>query len=279
MRDIQNDPAQVRMEIDRVGVNNIRLPLAVSDKANGRRHTVALVDLSVDLPAAFKGTHMSRFLEVLEDWKEELNYQSLKRLLRDMKERLSAGRAYARFRFTYFLRKRAPASGSRGFTGYECAVSGELDGEKPLMQLNLEVPVMTVCPCSKAISAQGAHSQRAMVRLALRMTGFSWMEEFIELAEASASSPVYPVLKREDEKLVTERSFANPCFVEDVVRNVALGLEKHPHLSWFRVEVESQESIHPHNAFACIERNLEQAAARLPACEEQAGFARPVKLL
>ncbi|MDR2050775.1 MAG: GTP cyclohydrolase FolE2 [Deltaproteobacteria bacterium] len=256
MQDIQNSLSPVHMEIDRVGVKNIRLPLVVSDKADGSRHTVALADLSVDLPASFKGTHMSRFMEALENWNENLNYQSLKRLLQDIKARLQADRAYASFRFTYFLRKKAPVSGSRGFTGYSCAISGELAGENPVLRLDLEVPVMTVCPCSKAISSEGAHTQRAMVRMRLGMTGFAWIEEFVELAEASASSPVYPVLKREDEKYVTELSFANPCFVEDVVRNVARGLEAHPHLSWFRVEVESQESIHPHNAFARIERQL-----------------------
>lgn len=256
MQDIQNGPAAVHMEIDRVGVNHIRLPLVVNDKANGRQHTVALVDLGVDLPASFKGTHMSRFLEALEHWNEELNYQSLKRLLMNIKSRLDASKAYACFRFTYFLRKKSPVTGSEGLLGYECALTGELSGEKPDMRLDIEVPVMTVCPCSKAISKEGAHSQRALVRMSLRMTGFAWIEEFVEIAEVSGSSPVYPVLKREDEKYVTERSFANPCFVEDVVRNVAHRLEKHPQLSWFKVEVESIESIHAHNAFARIERFL-----------------------
>lgn len=256
MQDIQNGPATVHMEIDRVGVNNIRLPLVVNDKANGRQHTVAMVDLGVDLPASFKGTHMSRFLEALENWNEELNYQSLKRFLMDIKNRLDASKAYACFRFTYFLRKNAPVTGIEGLLGYECALTGELSGDKPDMRLDIEVPVMTVCPCSKAISKEGAHSQRAIVRMSLRMTGFAWIEEFVEIAEASGSSPVYPVLKREDEKYVTEHSFANPCFVEDVVRNIAQRLENHPQLSWFKVEVESIESIHAHNAFAHIERFL-----------------------
>lgn len=258
MQDIQNSPSAVPMPINRVGVNNLKLPLVVYDKAAGRQHTVATVDLGVDLPAAFKGTHMSRFLEALEDWKEELSYQSMKRLLRDIKSRLKAGRSYARFSFTYFLHKHSPMSGSRGIMGYECTLTGELAGEKPDMRLDIEVPVMTVCPCSKAISEEGAHSQRALVRMSVRMSGFAWIEEFIDIAEASGSSPVYPVLKREDEKAVTEGSFANPCFVEDVVRHVAARLEAHPQLTWFRVEVESLESIHAHNAFAIIERQLVQ---------------------
>lgn len=256
MQDVQNSPSSVPMLIDRVGVNNIKLPLVVNDKAAGRQHTVATVDLGVELPAAFKGTHMSRFLEALEGWNEELNYQSMKRLLQDIKNRLDARKAFARFKFTYFLRKNSPKSGSDGIMGYECALTGELAGEKPDMRLDVEVPVMTVCPCSKAISNEGAHSQRAMVRISVRMSGFSWIEDFIEIAEASGSSPVYPVLKREDEKAVTESSFANPCFVEDVVRHVAVRLESHPHLTWFKVEVESLESIHAHNAFAMIERHL-----------------------
>ena len=281
MQDIQNSPSQVNIPIDRVGINNLKLPLVVSDKANGRQHTVALVDLGVDLPASFKGTHMSRFVEALENWNEELSYQTMKKLLVDMKNRLHARKAYARFRFTYFLRKHAPVTGAGGIIGYECSLTGELGSTHPLcrcpgeapcgasasgaehapecldMLLAIEVPVMTVCPCSKAISREGAHSQRAMVRIALRQKGFAWIEEFIEIAEQAASSPVYPLLKREDEKAVTEQSFANPCFVEDVVRNVADRLEKHPQLRWFSVEVESMESIHAHNAFARIEKSLE----------------------
>lgn len=256
MQDVQNSPSAVPMPINRVGVNNLKLPLVVNDKAAGRQHTVATVDLGVDLPAAFKGTHMSRFLEAIEGWNEELNYQSMKRLLQEIKSRLNAGRAFARFRFTYFLHKNSPKSGSQGIMGYECALTGEMEGEKPDMRLDVEVPVMTVCPCSKAISDEGAHSQRAIIRMSVRMSAFAWIEEFVEIAEASGSSPVYPVLKREDEKAVTEASFAKPCFVEDVVRHVASRLEAHPHLTWFRVEVESLESIHAHNAFAMIERHL-----------------------
>lgn len=260
MKDVQNSPSAVPMLINRVGVNSLKLPLVVNDKAAGRQHTVATVDLGVDLPAAFKGTHMSRFLEAIEGWNEELNYQSMKRLLQEIKNRLNAGRAFARFQFTYFLRKNSPKSGSQGIMGYECVLTGELADGKPDMRLDIEVPVMTVCPCSKAISDEGAHSQRALVRISVRMSGFAWIEEFVEIAEQAGSSPVYPVLKREDEKAVTEASFANPCFVEDVVRHVAVKLEAHPQLTWFRVEVESLESIHAHNAFAMIERDLAQTA-------------------
>ncbi len=255
MRDVQNSPADVAMPIDRVGINNFKLPLVVCDRAQGRQHTVALVDLGVDLPSSFKGTHMSRFVEALQNWNEELSYQSMRNLLADIKERLDARKAYARFRFPYFVRKPAPVTQSPGLMSYECRLTGELGGAKPVLTLDVEVPVMTLCPCSKAISEQGAHSQRALVRIRVRMKGFIWIEDLIEVAEASASSPVYPLLKREDEKYVTESAYANPCFVEDVVRNVASRLDAHPHISWFRAEVESLESIHGHNAFAGIEKH------------------------
>ena len=262
MQDVQNGPAEVSIPIERVGINNLQLPLIVSDKANGRQHTVAMVDLGVDLPAAFKGTHMSRFVEALENWNEELSYQSFKTLLTDIRSRLDARKAYAHFRFSYFIRKTAPVSGSHGLMGYECSFTGQVEpgpqgNDRFDLRLGVEVPVMTVCPCSKAISREGAHSQRALVRILLRQKGFAWIEEFIDLAEAAGSSPVYPLLKREDEKYVTEYSFARPRFVEDVVRNAAQSLGAHPHVSWFRVEVESLESIHAHNAFAVIERDLE----------------------
>ncbi len=254
MKDIQSSPSQVPLAIDTVGVKNLYLPLVVSDRANGHQHTVAVVDIGVELPAHFKGTHMSRFVEALSHWREHLDYRSIKNLLEDVKTRLQARKAYVHFSFPYFITKKAPATGSPGLVSYQCRLTGELADGKTSMLLHVEVPVMTVCPCSKAISDEGAHSQRAMVRISLRMNAFCWLEEFIELAEHSASSPVYTLLKREDEKLVTEQAFAAPTFVEDVVRTAAQQLEKHPCVSWFCVEVESIESIHNHNAFARIEK-------------------------
>ena len=257
MEDVQNRPAPVALPIDRVGVKGLKLPLLVRDREKGTQHTIASVDISVDLPAAFKGTHMSRFVQALENWTEELDYATMKSLLDDVRNRLNARRAHIVFRFPYFMRKKAPVTECPGILPYECTLTGELsDGGKPLFLLEVIVPVMTVCPCSKAISREGAHSQRAEVRMAMRMNGFCWIEDFIEIAEASGSSPVYSLLKREDEKFVTEDAFSRPTFVEDVVRNVASRLTGHPHLDGFRVEVESYESIHAHNAFACIEQGL-----------------------
>lgn len=259
LHDVQSQSADVAVAIDRVGVKDLRLPLVVRDRDHDFQHTVASVDMGVDLPAAFKGTHMSRFVEALEHWREQaseqLDYASLRRLLEDVKERLAARKAHVGFRFPYFRSKRAPATGSLGPVAYDCYLTGEL-AEGFSVLLELSIPVTTVCPCSKAISRAGAHGQRSIIRLCVRMTKFNWMEEFIDLAEASASAPVFTLLKREDEKFVTEQAYDNPCFVEDVVRNVASRLLEMPHVAWFRVEVESFESIHCHNAFASIERTV-----------------------
>ena len=256
MEDVQSHAPLVALNIDRVGVRELRLPLLVRDRTKGTQQTVASVDLGVDLPSAFKGTHMSRFVETLEEWNAEISYQSVRRLLLDIKQRLEARRAYARFCFPYFIKKSAPASGIPALISYQCRLTGELDDEGQHFCLEVDVPVMTVCPCSKAISDEGAHSQRAMVRMNLRMKVFSWLEDFIDIAEASGSSAVYTLLKREDEKFVTEQAFAHPTFVEDVVRNVAQRISEHGQVEWFSVEVESMESIHNHNAFARIERNM-----------------------
>ena len=261
MEDVQNRQADVPMPIDSVGIRNLRLPVRLSRREGGTSHTVAMVELGVELPACFKGTHMSRFVEALQTWDEALNYAGVKKLLDDIRHRLDARKAQIIFSFPYFLTKHSPVSNAASLQSYDCKLTGELSDEEsgiasPKLRflLELTVPVMTVCPCSKAISDEGAHSQRADIRLSIRLKAFNWLEEFIEIAEESASCQTYPLLKREDEKFVTERAFANPCFVEDVVRNVAEKLERHPQILWFRVEVESYESIHSHNAYARIER-------------------------
>jgi GTP cyclohydrolase I len=253
MQDVQNSPAGVSISIDRVGVKNLRYPLVVRNKNNGVQHTVAQVDLYVDLPGSFKGTHMSRFIEALQEWSGVLDYHSFKQLLSDVQARLEARRSHLTISFPFFMEQSAPKSGSVAMMDYQCSFSGELEADKPRMFLDLEVPVMTVCPCSMAISEQGAHSQRALVRMRVRFDGLLWLEDLIHMAQESASSPVHALLKRIDEKFVTENAFANPAFVEDVVRNVAEKLKRHRQVKWFKAEVESFESIHNHNAFACIE--------------------------
>jgi len=253
MQDVQSGPSAVALAIDRVGVKGLKLPLTVRDRVGGRQHTVGDVDLFVDLPAEFKGTHMSRFVEALGHWQGDLDYATCKNLLSDLCERLQATTAHARFAFPYFVTRAAPVSSIEGPMHFDCTLDGVLTGERLVFTLRVEVPVMTVCPCSKAISDEGAHSQRAVVRIACRAKGFVWIEELVEVAEQAASSRVYSLLKREDEKHVTETSFANPCFVEDVVRSAAKKLLSDPRITWFKVEVESQESIHNHAASASIE--------------------------
>ncbi len=253
MKDVQSGPANVAISIDRVGIKNMRLPFTVRDRAEGRQHTVADVELSVDLPSRFKGTHMSRFVEALKSWKGELDYKGFKSLVEDVRARLEAENAHLTFNFPYFLRKKAPVSGAGGIMDYQCSISGELEHGAFRMMMGVDAPVMTVCPCSLAIADQGAHSQRALVRIRCRTKTFVWLEELIELAEQAGSSPVYALLKREDEKHVTEQAFDNPAFVEDVVRAAAQALAADSRITWYRVEAESLESIHNHSAFASIQ--------------------------
>ncbi|MCT4535277.1 GTP cyclohydrolase FolE2 [Halodesulfovibrio sp.] len=253
MQDIQMSTSEVAIPIDSVGVKNLRVPLSVRDRENGAQHTVADVEVGVDLPAAFKGTHMSRFVESLESFGEKLDYNSLKELLMQIQERLSARNAFISFTFPYFMTLSSPATKRKSRMNYEVTLTGALEENEMSCMLEACVPVMTVCPCSKAISDEGAHSQRAEIRLQINMNGFAWIEEFIEIANNAGSSPVYSLLKREDEKYVTEYAFANPTFVEDVVRAVAQQLSDHEKIDWYRVEVESFESIHNHSAYAVIE--------------------------
>ncbi|WP_243547090.1 GTP cyclohydrolase FolE2 [Pseudodesulfovibrio tunisiensis] len=258
MEDVQSGVAKIPMPIERVGVKGIRLPIVVRDRESGIQHTVARVDLAVNLPAEFKGTHMSRFVEALENWSGDLDYNSFVTLLDDVVERLNARSAHVRFVFPFFLHQSSPKSGAKGYMDYECRVDGMWKDNRLTFTLGADIPVMTVCPCSLAISDNGAHSQRAMVRIRTRFTGFLWLEDLIEIGEQAGSCRLYSLLKREDEKFVTETAFANPTFVEDVVRHAAHGLAEHPQVSWYRVEVESFESIHNHSAFAVMESPEEE---------------------
>ncbi len=252
MRDVQKGSPEFPLAIDRVGVKNLKVPLLVQDRGQGQQHTVADVDLCVDLPGRFKGTHMSRFLEALSCWNQVLTYDSFKELLSDVSCRLDAQKAHLRFDFSYFYPRRAPVSGHEFSMDYKSFLSGEFSQGRIKMAQGVEVPVMTVCPCSLAISRHGAHSQRAYVRIRCGYKGLLWLEELIDLAMRSGSSPVYPLLKREDEKFVTDEAFDKPTFVEDVVRYTANRLSSHPRILWYEAEVESFESIHNHSAYAMI---------------------------
>ncbi len=255
--DIQSNKSEIPIPIDRVGVKKVQIPLIVRDKIAGVQHTIAEVDMAVDLPAEFKGTHMSRFIESLEKWRiinpEGLDYSSLKALLEDIREKLQAYSSYVRFSFPYACIRTAPISKAKAPVFYNCAFVGEksADGQTHFI-LEVKVPVTTVCPCSKAISKGGAHGQRTVINLKVEMNKFNWIEDFIELANESGSAQIYTLVKRQDEKELTENAYDNPHFVEDVVRSLAHKLNQLTDIISYSIEAESEESIHPHNAFAVV---------------------------
>ncbi len=257
LKDVQNQPDFRQIEIDKVGIKGIRYPISVLDRRKGVQHTVATINMYVDLPHHFKGTHMSRFVEILNEYRHEIHMKKIPRILETMRQKLSAKMAHLEIEFPFFLEKEAPVSGARGLMEYGCKIYGSLgEGIRDLM-VEVRVPVMTVCPCSQEISERGAHNQRGLVRVRVRFRKFIWIEELIEIVEKCASSPVYPLLKRPDEKFVTEWAYDHPMFVEDVVREVCRRLLAHPEITWFAVEAENFESIHAHNAYAFIERKKE----------------------
>lgn len=251
--DIQAGPDSRRIAIDKVGVKDISYPITVLDKTNETQHTIASINMYVDLPHQFKGTHMSRFIEILNEHRREITVRNFPEILAKMKERFNATTAHLEVDFPYFIEKAAPVSNAKGLMEYRCRYIGTLAEKKDFI-LEVRVPVSTLCPCSKEISERGAHNQRGMVSVAVRFDKFVWLEDIIETVERSASAPVYSLLKRVDEKFLTELAYDNPKFVEDVVREVAVNLGKISSISWFRVEAENQESIHNHSAYAFLER-------------------------
>lgn len=258
MPDIQKTRDPRNIPIDKVGVKNIRYPIVVRDRSKGPQSTVGTVNMYVDLPHHFKGTHMSRFLEVLNRHHGAISVEKIPELLSEMCERLVAETAHFEVDFTYFMTKAAPVTGIEGLMGYECGFQAAA-GKTEDFVLSVEVPVTTLCPCSKEISDRGAHNQRGNVHVRVRFDDLVWIEDVVELVEASASCALYPVLKRQDEKWVTETAYDNPRFVEDMVREVTLRLQADDRITWFEIHVENFESIHAHNAYAYIERDKRQA--------------------
>jgi GTP cyclohydrolase I len=254
LHDTQSQLDDRQMPIDRVGVKNLRYPIQIRDKDHVLQSTIATVQLTVDLPHDHKGTHMSRFVEVLNSHGPILHVEMLPTMLEELQQRLSAQAAHLDFEFPFFLEKTAPVSGARSLLDYTACFSATRTGDSVDFMVRVIVPVTTLCPCSKAISEAGAHNQRGHVTLAVRFRELVWIEDLIRLVEASASSELYSLLKRVDEKAVTERAYNNPVFVEDLVRNVAVRCETHPAITWYRVEAENFESIHNHNAYALIEK-------------------------
>jgi GTP cyclohydrolase I len=255
LRDVQSDRDSRNVAIDRVGVRNVSYPVIVMDRDSGVQNTVASVSMSVSLPHEYRGTHMSRFIETLEEYKGKIGPATLEALTERLCSKLDATEAEIRFQFPYFVRKCAPVSGIPSYMRYDASLQGMYKENAFDMITGVEAAVQTLCPCSKEISSCGAHNQRTLVRLRVRMDELVWFEEMIHVVERSASTPLYTLLKREDEKYVTEQAYANPHFVEDVVRDLAVELNRDDRITWYEISVLSAESIHNHDAFAEISRD------------------------
>jgi GTP cyclohydrolase I len=253
MPDMQKARDDRNIAIDKVGVKDIRYPIVVMDKSKERQQTVARINMYVDLPHHFKGTHMSRFIEILNQYHGQVSIERMNTMLSDMKKHLEASRAHLELEFPYFIEKQAPVSGARSLMEYQCRMVGSL-GESYDFTLGVTVPMTSLCPCSREISARGAHNQRSAVTVEIRYTDHVWLEDLIEWVEECGSAPVFALLKREDEKALTEQAYDNPMFVEDVVRAVTQRLLEVPEILWFRVACENFESIHNHSAYAMVER-------------------------
>lgn len=251
--DTQNLKDPRNIAIDKVGVKELKYPIAVKDKENYIQHTVATISMTVDLPKEFKGTHMSRFVEVLQCKDREIHVDSVDKILKDMQKKLNATASHIEMEFPFFRSKKAPVTQKKSLIDYKAKFHAARNNDAKDFVLTVVVPVTTLCPCSKSIAKYGAHNQRGEVTVSVRFNDTVWIEDLISLVEESASSELYSLLKREDEKFVTERAYENPVFVEDLVRNVVLKLKEMPHITWYSVEAENFESIHNHNAYALIE--------------------------
>lgn len=261
IEDVQGSADTRRIAINKVGIKDIRHPVRVKDRHEGEQHTVATFSMYVFLPHNFKGTHMSRFVEILNGHEREISIESFKDMLSEMVERLESERGHIEMSFPYFVNKKAPISGVESLLDYEVTLVGEVSHGKPEMFIKVVVPTTSLCPCSKSISDRGAHNQRSHVTLTVRTCKFVWIEELIELVEKEASCELYGLLKRPDEKFVTERAYDNPKFVEDMVRDVAARLNDDERICAYTVEAENFESIHNHSAYALIEHDKEAEAA------------------
>ncbi len=255
IEDVQSSADTRQIAIDKVGIKSVRHPIKVADKSDGVQHTVANFNMYVYLPHHFKGTHMSRFLEILNGYEREISVENFEAMLRQMVKRLEAESGHVEMSFPYFVNKTAPMSGVKSLMDYEVTFIGEIDKGKYRQTMKVVVPVTSLCPCSKKISDYGAHNQRSHVTITARANTFVWIEDLIRIAEEQASCEVFGLLKRTDEKYVTERAYDNPKFVEDMVRDVAAALNRDERIDAYIVESENFESIHNHSAYALIERD------------------------
>ena len=253
MIDIQNQPDFRNIPIDKVGIKGLKYPVKVLDKSKGIQSTVAEISMYVDLPHQCKGTHMSRFVEILHTFRTKVSLESLNTILKDMKTVLGAESSHIEITFPYFIEKTAPSTEARGLMDYTCSISGSsLASGSTDIVLKVAVPVTSVCPCSREISDCGAHNQRGEVLVSTRFKRLIWIEDIVDIVERSASCDIFSVLKREDEKYVTEKAYNNPKFVEDIVRDVAKAMMDDTNITWFSVSAENFESIHNHSAYAYI---------------------------
>ncbi|OGV73260.1 MAG: GTP cyclohydrolase [Methylophilales bacterium RIFCSPHIGHO2_02_FULL_57_10] len=255
IEDVQNTPDTRHLAIDKVGIKSIRHPVRVKDKTGGVQHTVAVFNMYVHLPHNFKGTHMSRFVEILNMNEREFSVENFETTLREMVKRLEAQSGHIEMTFPYFVNKAAPVSGVQSLLDYEVTFIGEIKNGDYSITVKVLVPVTSLCPCSKKISDYGAHNQRSHVTVTARINEFIWVEDLIRIVEQHASSELYGLLKRPDEKYVTEHAYDNPKFVEDMVRDIAADLNRDIRIDAYIVESENFESIHNHSAYALIERD------------------------
>jgi len=256
LKDVQNTSDGRKIPVRKVGIKELRYPIVVMDRRNKSQSTVATINMFVDLPHHFKGTHMSRFVEIMNHCRGRVSVREIGSILQAMLDRFDSETAHIDIRFPYFIEKAAPVSAAKSLMDYGCAFIASMSAvnKKDSLDLILEVsvPVTTLCPCSREISRHGAHNQRSKVTIQVRTLKLVWLEDLIEIAESAASAPLYSLLKREDEKSVTERAYRNPRFAEDIVRAVAVRLRSDRRISWYQVEAENQESIHNHNAYALV---------------------------
>jgi len=250
--DTQNSIDTRHISIDKVGIKDIKHPVVVSDRSGREQHTVANLNMYVNLPDKYKGTHMSRFVEILNQHEYEITVKSFKRMIEQMIELLNAESGNIEMSFPYFINKSAPISGVQSLMDYQVTFIGLIEDKKPRVLVKVCVPVTSLCPCSKNISDYGAHNQRSHITACVKMRDFIWIEELIEAIESVASCELYGLLKRPDEKYVTERAYDNPKFVEDIVRDVAVKFNKDDRISSYTVESENFESIHNHSAYAML---------------------------
>jgi GTP cyclohydrolase I len=254
--DVQSSADSRQLPINKVGIKAIRHPVKVLDKSGGVQHTIANFAMYVGLPHNFKGTHMSRFVEILNSREKEISVESFEDMLREMVKKLEAETGIVEMTFPYFINKEAPVSKVKSLMDYEVTFIGEiLPGDVYRQTMKVVVPATSLCPCSKKISDYGAHNQRSHITVTATTNSFLWIEELVQMVEAQASCEVYGLLKRPDEKYVTERAYDNPKFVEDMVRDVAGVLNAEPRIDAYILESENFESIHNHSAYALIERN------------------------